>query len=283
LALALKESGNAHRVGITGAPGVGKSTLVASLVRALRAAKRTVAILAVDPSSPVSGGALLGDRIRLNDLLMDPGVFFRSSASRGAHGGLSACTGDQLDVLEGAGFDVILIETVGAGQVDVDVASEADTTVVVFAPGAGDSIQAMKSGIMEVADLWIVNKSDDERAPQLRAEIIAALSLGERTHHLDLESEVLLVSAQKDLGIEMLVQKIHAHLIMSEQSGQRKQRLDRRWWRRVLKRSEERLLSVWPEQADATLGTLKALRTGQLAIEAAATDLLRKAAEGVPQ
>jgi LAO/AO transport system kinase len=141
----------------------------------------------------------------------------------------------------------------------------------------------MKSGIMEVADLWIVNKSDDERAPQLRAEIIAALSLGERTHHLDLESEVLLVSAQKDLGIEMLVQKIHAHLIMSEQSGQRKQRLDRRWWRRVLKRSEERLLSVWPEQADATLGTLKALRTGQLAIEAAATDLLRKAAEGVPQ
>jgi putative protein kinase ArgK-like GTPase of G3E family len=126
-----------------------------------------------------------------------------------------------------------------------------------------------------------VNKSDDERAEQLRGEIIAALSIGDRTHHLDLESEVLLVSAQKQQGIELLLQKVDAHLARIEQSGLRKDRLDRRWWRRVMKRGEERLLAAWPEQSDSTSSALKGLRTGELAVETVTTDLLRKASQGV--
>ena len=153
--------GRAHRVGLTGAPGVGKSSMVTSLTRAARARSLTVAVLAVDPTSPLSGGALLGDRVRMTDHAGDAGVFVRSMASRGAFGGLSPTAGDAVDVLDAAGFDLILVETVGAGQVDVEIAHESETTLVLFAPGAGDGIQAMKSGLMEVADYWVVNKADD--------------------------------------------------------------------------------------------------------------------------
>jgi LAO/AO transport system kinase len=153
-------TGQAHIVGVTGAPGTGKSTLVNQLAKSLRAQGVTVGVVAVDPSSPFSGGALLGDRLRMRDLAGDPGVFIRSMASRGSLGGLARATGDVVKVLDGAGFAVVLVETVGAGQAEVDIARTAHTTVVVEAPGLGDEVQALKAGLMEIADVLVVNKAD---------------------------------------------------------------------------------------------------------------------------
>ena len=159
--------GRAWRTGITGPPGAGKSTLANELVRVFRARDRTVGVLAVDPSSPTSGGALLGDRIRMEERTLDPGVYIRSMASRGSHGGLARAAIDACDVLDAYGFDEILIETVGVGQAEYDVVAAADAVLVVLCPGAGDGIQAMKSGILEVADVLVVNKSDRPGADRL--------------------------------------------------------------------------------------------------------------------
>ncbi len=160
LASLYPHTGRAHIVGITGAPGTGKSTLVNALARAYRAQGRTVGVVAVDPTSPFSGGALLGDRVRMRDLSGDPGIFIRSMATRGSLGGLARATSDVLTVLDAAGFDRILVETVGVGQAEIDIASAAHTTVVVEAPGLGDEVQAIKAGILEIADLFAVNKAD---------------------------------------------------------------------------------------------------------------------------
>lgn len=153
-------TGNAHLVGITGPPGVGKSTLISALIAEWRRRRRTVAVLAIDPTSPFSGGALLGDRVRMQDHVLDPGVFVRSMASRGHLGGLSWAAPQGLLVLDAAGFDIVVVETVGVGQAEVEIASVADTTVVTLAPGMGDAIQAAKAGILEVADVFCVNKAD---------------------------------------------------------------------------------------------------------------------------
>jgi LAO/AO transport system kinase len=160
LATLYPHTGQAHVVGVTGAPGTGKSTLVNQLAKSLRAQGTTVGVVAVDPSSPFSGGALLGDRLRMRDLAGDPGAFIRSMASRGSLGGLARATGDVVKVLDGVGFDVVLVETVGAGQAEVDIARTAHTTVVVEAPGMGDEVQALKAGLMEIADVLVVNKAD---------------------------------------------------------------------------------------------------------------------------
>lgn len=152
--------GRGWRTGITGPPGAGKSTLVNELAKGLRAKQRTVGILAVDPSSPISGGALLGDRIRMEERTSDPGVYIRSMASRGSHGGLSRASSDACDVMDAFGIDEVLLETVGVGQAEYDVVSATDTVLVVLCPGAGDGIQAMKAGILEVADVLVVNKVD---------------------------------------------------------------------------------------------------------------------------
>lgn len=164
-------TGTSQLVGITGSPGVGKSTLTNELVASWRRAGRTVAVLAVDPSSPFSGGALLGDRVRMQDHVMDDGVFIRSMASRGHLGGLSWATPQALLVLDAAGFDVVVVETVGVGQAEVEIASIADTTVVVMAPGMGDAIQAAKAGILEVADVFCVNKADRDGADRATREL----------------------------------------------------------------------------------------------------------------
>ena len=160
LAALYPHTGQAHIVGVTGAPGTGKSTLVNELAKFLRIQDVTVGVVAVDPSSPFSGGALLGDRLRMRDLAGDPGVFIRSMASRGSLGGLARATSDVVKVLDGVGFDVVLVETVGAGQAEVDIARTAHTTVVVEAPGLGDEVQALKAGLMEIADVLVVNKAD---------------------------------------------------------------------------------------------------------------------------
>ena len=152
--------GHARRIGITGPPGAGKSTITTQLVSAWRAEGKTVGVVAVDPTSPFTGGALLGDRIRMEAVALDPGVFIRSMATRGSLGGLAAATRDVCDVLDAFGFDVILIETVGVGQSELDVARTADSTVVVLVPESGDSIQTLKAGVMEIADVFVVNKAD---------------------------------------------------------------------------------------------------------------------------
>ena len=180
-------TGRAYLVGITGAPGTGKSTLVNALTKALRARGQTVGIIAVDPTSPFSGGAVLGDRVRMNDLAGDRGVFIRSMANRGSLGGLAAATGDVARVLDAAGFDVVLIETVGAGQSEVEIAGTAHTTVVVEAPGLGDDVQAIKAGILEIADVLVVNKADHAGVEHTVRALQAMLGLGHRlrtvNHH----------------------------------------------------------------------------------------------------
>jgi LAO/AO transport system kinase len=169
--------GRARRIGITGPPGAGKSTITTALALALRTAGQRVGIVAVDPTSPFTGGALLGDRIRMERIALDPGVFIRSLATRGSLGGLSSTTREVCDVLDGAGFDVILIETVGVGQSELDVARAADTTLVVLVPESGDSIQTLKAGVMEIADVFVVNKADRPGADRLRNDIQLMLGL----------------------------------------------------------------------------------------------------------
>ncbi len=191
LRLLYPRAGRAHLVGITGPPGAGKSTLVAALIGELRASGRSVGVVAVDPSSPISGGAILGDRVRMQAHAEDPGVFIRSMAARGHAGGLAATSGAAAAVLDAVGFDVVFLETVGAGQSEVEVAAAADTTVVLEAPEMGDEIQAIKAGLLEVADIVVVNKGDrpgaQRTAAQLRAMLsaaaVAAESVAERLHH----------------------------------------------------------------------------------------------------
>jgi LAO/AO transport system kinase len=180
------ELGRARRVGITGPPGAGKSTLTTALTRALRERGQRVAIVAVDPTSPFTGGALLGDRIRMEAVALDPGVFIRSLATRGSLGGLSSATREVCDVLDAAGFDTILVETVGVGQSELDVARATDTTLVVLVPESGDSIQTLKAGVMEIADVFCVNKADRPGADRLRNDLELMLGLREGSALRDL-------------------------------------------------------------------------------------------------
>jgi LAO/AO transport system kinase len=172
-------TGQARVIGLTGSPGVGKSTVTAALVAAYRQDKRKVGVLAIDPSSPFSGGALLGDRVRMQDHATDDGVFIRSMASRGQLGGLAWATPQALRILDAAGFEVVLIETVGVGQAELEIASLADTTLVIVAPGMGDSIQAAKAGILEIADIFVVNKSDRPGAQEAIRDLRTMLAMGE--------------------------------------------------------------------------------------------------------
>jgi LAO/AO transport system kinase len=180
--MAYKHSGSGYTVGITGAPGAGKSTLTSSLIKHIRSLELEIAVLAIDPSSPFTGGAILGDRVRMQDHATDPGVFIRSMATRGHLGGLSLSTPEAIRLLDAVGRDWILVETVGVGQVEVEIAGKADTTVVVLNPGWGDSVQANKAGLMEIADVFVINKADRKGADETRRDIEQMLELTDLAH-----------------------------------------------------------------------------------------------------
>ena len=212
-------AGNAHVVGLTGSPGVGKSTSTSALVGALRKQGKRVGVLAVDPSSPFSGGALLGDRVRMQDHALDRDVYIRSMASRGHLGGLSWAAPQALRVLDAAGCEVILVETVGVGQSEVEVASMADTTLVLIAPGMGDGIQAAKAGILEIGDLYVINKADREGADQVRRELRSMLALAERPEGA-WRPEIVKTVASKGEGVDDVVAAIERHREHLSASGE---------------------------------------------------------------
>jgi LAO/AO transport system kinase len=206
-------TGQSHIVGVTGAPGTGKSTLVNELAKTIRARGKTVGVVAVDPSSPFTGGALLGDRVRMRDLSGDPGVFIRSMASRGSLGGLAQATGDVIKVLDAAGFGVVLVETVGAGQSEVEIARMAQTTIVVEAPGLGDEVQALKAGLMEIADVLVVNKADRPGAANTaRAlEIVINRHADHRSGENAWQPPILQTVALDGRGVAEVLEAVFAH------------------------------------------------------------------------
>ena len=265
--------GHALVVGFTGPPGAGKSTLVNALIRELRSAGRTVGIIAVDPSSPISGGAILGDRIRMTAALDDDGVYVRSLASRGYLGGLSPAAVRVIDALDAAGFDIILLETVGTGQNEIDVAEVADVRVVIAAPGLGDDIQAMKSGLLEIADILVVNKGDREGAERTAQQLVGALSI--RTGALA-KVPVLKTTATSGAGVPELLATIddHGRIVRVAPSQERRRRRARYLIARaaadiVARRIKDGAGGELDRLADAVLG-------GVASPDTAAAELLAK-------
>ena len=242
-------SGTAHIIGITGSPGVGKSTSTNSLVGAFRARGKRVGVLAVDPSSPFSGGALLGDRVRMQDHALDPEVYIRSMASRGHLGGLSWTTPQALRVLDAAGCDVILVETVGVGQSEVEIASLADTTIVLLAPGMGDGIQAAKAGILEIGDVFVVNKADREGADATVRDIRYMISLGDRTEPGLWRPPVLKTVAAKGEGIDEVMEALDKHVAWMETTGTLRERR--------VRRAGDEIESIALQQLRARMGDLR--------------------------
>jgi LAO/AO transport system kinase len=253
-------TGRAYTVGITGPPGAGKSTLVDRLLAAIRKTGATVGVVAVDPTSPFTGGAVLGDRIRMQAHTLDPGVFIRSMATRGSLGGLARATAEVQKLLDAAGFDWILVETVGVGQTELDIVRLADTTVVVLVPESGDGIQTMKAGLLEAADILVVNKADREGAPRLMTELKYMVHL-HREGQLasrDLEWEVPILSAEAvhDVGVVELLDTIGRHRAALESSGA----LDRRRGARRARELRSLILAELRQEVDRALadgGTLE--------------------------
>jgi LAO/AO transport system kinase len=303
--------GHARRIGVTGPPGAGKSTLTTGLARAYRAEGLTVGIIAVDPTSPFTGGALLGDRIRMEDVALDPGVYIRSLATRGSLGGLSAAAREACDVLDAFGIDRILIETVGVGQSELDVARTADTSLVVLVPESGDSIQTLKAGLMEIADIFAVNKADRPGADRLRNEIEVMLGMragatmrNVPAHHgVDLSANniikqvraasatddverwtppVLRTVAVKDEGIPELVAALDRHFRYLEESGTLRTRRRTRLRERVVEVVEAKARRrLWNDAATNQWleDRLPELEAGTATPFAIANDLLGRSAD----
>ncbi len=223
-----RAGGHARILGITGAPGAGKSTLVSSLVRELRARDNTVGIIAIDPSSPFTGGSILGDRIRMSDLYHDPGVFIRSMATRGALGGLARATIDAVAVLDAAGKDIVLVETVGVGQDEVDIVRACHTTVVISAPGMGDDVQAVKAGILEIADVHVVNKADRPEANKTIRELKMMLKDSVHLSTGGWKIPVLATVAEHGKGVDELadaMERHYDHLVSSNEIERRERNM----------------------------------------------------------
>jgi len=279
-------AGNAHLVGITGPPGAGKSTLVAALIGIVREAGRAVAVVAVDPSSPITGGALLGDRVRMQSYASDSDVFIRSMAARGHAGGLASTSTAAAAVLDAVGFDLILLETVGTGQSEVEVAAAADTTVVLEAPEMGDEVQAIKAGLLEVADIVVVNKGDrpgaQRTASQLRAMLVAVgraggrgARSGEAPRPMPKEPEVLVTTATTGAGIPELLAALDRHRARGRDAGDTPARLARaeaQVWAILADRLRADLHV--PANREATEATMRRVATHRLDPFAAADALL---------
>lgn len=252
MSLIADRAGSARVIGVTGPPGVGKSTMTSALVRAWRERGLRVGVIAVDPTSPFSGGALLGDRIRMHDHATDPGVFIRSMASRGHLGGLAATTPQAVRILEAAGCDVVIVETVGVGQSEVEVASTADSTLVLLAPGMGDGIQAAKAGILEIGDVLSVNKADRDGASTTARELTHMLGLADRPDRAWAPRVVTSVASRGD--IDAVLEALDEHARWLADSGILAQRRRRRAAEEVLAIAMARIRDRW--EGSATLDSL---------------------------
>ncbi len=224
-------SGNALLIGLTGSPGAGKSTLVDQLAREYRKQGKTIGIVAVDPTSPFSGGAILGDRIRMSSHYSDAGIYIRSMATRGSLGGLASTTADVATVLDASGRDLVMIETVGVGQDEVDIVRLADVTIVILVPGMGDDVQTIKAGIMEIADIFVINKADRDGAERVEREIRAMQSLALR--HDNWVPPIVKTVASEGTGIAELVQTIESYREYLQQSGMARERRAQNWRQRL--------------------------------------------------
>ncbi|MCH7936170.1 MAG: methylmalonyl Co-A mutase-associated GTPase MeaB [Proteobacteria bacterium] len=283
LAEIFRRAGNAHVIGITGVPGSGKSTLVDVLAKAMRASGRRVGIVAIDPSSPFSGGAILGDRVRMTELTCDDGVFIRSMATRGALGGLARSSLEAVDVLDAAGFDLILIETVGVGQDEVDVVRAAHTVVVISAPGLGDEIQAIKAGILEIADIHVVSKCDRPDSNATITDLKGMLTLGVRAmdmHEGGWRVPVLPTSAETVEGIDDLLAAIDGHAKHLADTGGLEERRRRILEMRVLKTAEDIIRKDFRDGRDKLSGLMKSLQERTMDPHEAALKLLDRINEG---
>jgi LAO/AO transport system kinase len=270
-----RRGGRAHVVGITGVPGSGKSTLVAKLIAVALQQNRKVGVVAIDPSSPFSGGSILGDRIRMGEVAGHPSVFVRSMATRGALGGLAHNTLESVDVLDAAGYDMIFIETVGVGQDEVDVVRAAHTTVVVSAPGLGDDIQAIKAGILEIADLHAVSKGDKPEADQTVSELKSMLGLAVAAGGIKRYVPVIKTSSSAGEGIAELLAAIDAHRETLVASGQYEQRRQSIRERRMLKAAEQALHEAFERGRQGRMAELVAdLAAGTISPRRAASRLL---------
>ena len=268
------KTGRAATVGLTGAPGVGKSTLAAELVRIARTEDLRAAVLAVDPTSPYSGGALLGDRVRMQDHAVDPGVFIRSMATRGHLGGIALAAPEAVRILDAAGYDVIFVETVGVGQAEVDVAAATDTAVVVLAPGMGDAVQMAKAGILEAADVFVVNKADRDGASDVAKELRQMLHLGPAR---EWDPPVLLATAVKEEGIEEVWAAVREHRGRAEGSGALAAKRRARLLREAESLAAERFRVRASEALTSDAALAEDLVERRLDPYAAAQELLRRA------
>ncbi len=275
LELLYRRSGRAHVVGVTGVPGSGKSTLVAKLAAAALTSGRKIGVVAIDPSSPFSGGSILGDRIRMGEVAGHPSVFVRSMATRGALGGLARGTFEAVDILDAAGYDMIFIETVGVGQDEVDVVRAAHTTVVVSAPGLGDDIQAIKAGIMEIADIHAVSKGDKPEADKTVSELKSMLGLGLSMVGLKRAVPVIKTCSPKNEGIVELLAAINLHREHLVASGQYEERRQAIRERRMLKAAEQVLHDEFERHRQGRMADLLGeLAAGSISPQAAARRLL---------